>query len=218
MKQVTVLLHGLMRSRFSMIHLAPFLNKAGLNTVALGYPSTRYNLDKSVELLARKLKKIIGQEPAEINFVGHSLGGIVARYFDLKQASLLEPEQSVKRIVMLASPNQGSETARKVLKLRPVANLIGPALKELGELKLPEQTNTAEIGVIAGDIGEFASRLMWTNRAASDGTVTIAETKFAGIKDWIEVRAMHSSIMYSPTVIRETINFLTRGQFARASK
>ena len=216
-KTLTVLLHGLLRTRYSMLHLQPILKRAGINCIALSYPSTRFSLRDNSEMLARRISSLAPEDVTTVNFVGHSLGTQISRYIDFKQTELFRPGLKVGRIVMLAPPNQGSQAARLVCRVRPLFNLLGPVMRDLSENKFPDLPHQAEIGIIAGNVPLLSRLLPWKAGPESDGTLSIAETRLPGIEHWIQVRAMHSSIMYDPRVIKEIINFLKEGHFARKS-
>jgi hypothetical protein len=50
---------------------------------------------------------------------------------------------------------------------------------------------------------------------ANDGVVTVAETELPGARDSVTVHVGHSLMLLSPTVARQTEQFLRTGRFLR---
>lgn len=193
-----VLLHGLGRSSFSMQSLGVQLSQEGYKVVNINYSSK-----KTVEdLVNTEIKNIIlnkcTDENKKINFVTHSMGGIIVRY-------LLQDDdiKNVGRIVMLAPPNQGSDLASKFSSNKIIRYLLGPALAELVNIE-DGFINTLipldnEIGIIAGKY---------------DKKVSLVESQLPEMKDFIIVPKTHTWIMHSEQVINLVINFLLKGNFS----
>jgi hypothetical protein len=57
----------------------------------------------------------------------------------------------------------------------------------------------------------------WFGRfeGAHDGTVTVAETRVAGVVDHLEVRTSHTGLIYSRVVAQQAAAFLREGRFTR---
>src|SRR5258706_2601560 len=99
--ECVVLLHGLGRTYRSMSRLAHAAEAVGYKTVNLDYPSR----GKSIEALAASIvPEALGRcreaHAAPVNFVTHSMGGIIVRYYIEKNRL---PE--LGRVVMLSPPN-----------------------------------------------------------------------------------------------------------------
>jgi triacylglycerol lipase len=70
-----------------------------------------------------------------------------------------------------------------------------------------------ELGVIAGH--RALDPFRWLVTGESDGKVCVAETRVAGMTDWLCVQRSHALLHVDPRVIDQAIHFLEHGQFAR---
>tara|TARA_R110002073_G_scaffold3753_7_gene24689 strand:- start:1004 stop:1723 length:720 start_codon:yes stop_codon:yes gene_type:complete len=207
-----ILLHGLARSKLSMKAVEWRLEKADYIVVNNSYPSTRLSIPELSELsISQSVSECNEHNSTQIHFVTHSLGGILLRqYFadhDIK---------NLGRSVMLGPPNQGSKLADYIQshslgkKLQPQAGRqLGTGLnavpKGLGPVAF-------EVGVIAGTRNHrvLVSRPL---DGPNDGTVTVAETRVAGMADFIQLPATHTFMMWKGSVLDQVEYFLQNGQF-----
>jgi pimeloyl-ACP methyl ester carboxylesterase len=211
-REDVVLLHGLGRSARVMRPLALELAAAGYRVHNIDYPSTRETPEEIVEFLHGEISRCCAWS-GRVNFVTHSLGGVMARAY-LAQ----HPMPQLGRVVMLAPPNHGSEYVDIAGHWRLFQALLGPTATQLGtaSTSLPNRLPRAdfEVGVIAGNgsINPLGEALI---AGANDGTVSVASTQLAGMRDFIEVNASHTFIMRNAEVARQTLEFLRSGHFAR---
>ena len=210
--QCVILLHGLARTDSSMSKLSKAIDKAGFISVNQSYPSTKY----TVEILAKNtIDSAIASCPkdAKINFVTHSMGGILVRYY-LKNNSI----DNLGRVVMLAPPNKGSQVVDKLKNIPGFKLINGPAGQELGtdQDSLPNRLGPLkfEAGIIAGNksINLFLSTMLPN---PNDGKVSVENTKNQGMTDHIVMPVSHPFIMRDKTVISEVIYFLKYGEFKK---
>ena len=104
-----VLLHGLGRTSLSMQKIGVKLAKNGYKVININYPSRSDSIENLVNNnLKKELLEKCTDESKKINFVSHSMGGIMVRYLLTNDNTL-----NVGKIVMLVPPNQGSELANK---------------------------------------------------------------------------------------------------------
>ena len=211
-----ILLHGLCRTSRSMSVMARALTQASYNVHNVDYASR----SKSIELLG---EDVVGLAVADcerdgavkINFVTHSLGGILVRSY-LANHSV----PTLGRVVMLGSPNQGSEVVDKLGGWWLFKKINGPAGNELGTGKdsMPNRLGAANfcVGIIAGN-----RTINWINSlmipGSDDGKVSVARTKLAGMTDHIVIPSAHPFLMRNATAIRHTIYFLRNGKFDRTA-
>ena len=102
-----VLLHGLARTSGSMHVMQKALTESGYRVVNVEYPSRELPIEELAPLAVGEGVdecRASGFETG-VNFVTHSLGGILVRYFFGTNSS-----DVVGRVVMLAPPNQGSNS------------------------------------------------------------------------------------------------------------
>jgi len=211
-REDVVLLHGLGRNARVMRPLARELEAAGYRVHNLDYPSTRGTPDALVEVLHGEISRCCAWS-ARVNFVTHSLGGVMVRAYLAKH-----PMPQLGRVVMLAPPNHGSEYVDVAGHWRLFQAVLGPTAAQLGTAptSLPNRLPGAdfEVGVIAGtgSINPLGPAFI---RGVNDGTVSVASTQLAGMRDWIELPVSHTFIMRDAEVTRQTIAFLREGRFAR---
>lgn len=212
--ECVVLLHGLWRSGLAMMPMEWFLEEQGYAVANVSYPS----LDHSIEALAEMavtegLDQCRELEQTRVNFVTHSLGGILVRQYLARNAI-----EGLGRVVMLGPPNQGSQMADYFLG-NPLTDFYQPrALVQLGtgEASIPRRLGPVsfELGVIAGTVNR-RELLPGSPAGVSDGTVSVTETLVPGMKDFILVPATHTFMIWSKRVMNQALAFLQKGQFNR---
>jgi hypothetical protein len=211
-QEEVILLHGLCRTSRSMLKMEHALTGAGYKVRNVDYPSRTASVEKLADDAIGKVVSDCQRDgTTKINFVTHSLGGILVRSY-LARNSI----SNLGRVVMLAPPNQGSEVVDKLGWLFLFKWLNGPAGNELGTDKnsVPNQLGAANfpLGIIAGD-----RSINWINSflipGSDDGKVSVERTKLSGMTDHIVIHATHSFIMKNHEAIRQTIQFLHTGNF-----
>jgi hypothetical protein len=211
--ETVLVLHGLGQSRESMRPLVDYLRSTLDATVmAFGYASPREDIDAHARSLASVIEALPGSAP--ISFVGHSLGGIVVRrWMGLASAEALRRS---RRLVMLGSPNQGSELARLCSRVWLLATLADGAARDLvvdwdrvaPSLAVPP----CPFGIVAGGRGDdrgFSDLLSGDD----DTVVRVDEARLDGAEDFLLVPVRHAGMMKSPVVQRATASFLRHGRF-----
>jgi len=194
-----VLLHGLGRSSFSMQKIGRELADKGYKVLNIDYPSRQDNIENLVDkYLKKELAEKCTDKSKKINFVTHSMGGIMVRYLLLNNNI-----ENIGRIVMLAPPNQGSNLADRLVNNKIIAYILGPAL---GELMIDKNSFTNKLGPINYEIGIIAGQY--------DNKVSVEEAKLDEMADFVVVPKIHTWIMNNGEVIDLLINFLDKGKFS----
>ncbi len=209
-----VLLHGLARSDSSMIKLADELQKENFKTVNVDYPSTEYSIEELAEKAITPALKLCSSHD-EINFVTHSLGGILVRQY---LSNHIIP--NLGRVVMLGPPNKGSEVVDELRDIPGFHLINGDAGMQLGtgEMSVPNRLGPADfnLGIIAGteSINLILSMII---PSIDDGKVSVERTKLKGMNDHIEIETSHPFMMKNKEVIAQVIYYLKNGKFERAN-
>ena len=203
-----ILIHGLLQSSKCMLQMGANLEQAGYSAVEFDYPSTQVSIPEAAQYLNQLIQSLDGID--EINFVTHSMGGLVVRAYTMEY-----DDPRIKRMVMLGTPNQGAELADLTHQYWILRTAAGPGALQLGTRsdgliqKLP--VPKFEFAVIAGSRGTPAG---WNPLIPGDddGTVTVESTKLPGAADFMTVRALHSRLLWSEEAHKHTINFLKNGR------
>ncbi len=196
-----IILHGLGRRTASMERLGQHVNAAGFETHLVDYPSSKDTIENLVTLIASSLPPA----PLRLHFVGHSLGGILAKAMALKL-----PEVRRGRIVQIGAPNFGSEIAERVAVF---GALMGPALSELTPNSGIDDRGL-DIGAIAGTAAIPAYGLITGIKGENDGKVSVISAWGNAPEDKrIAFPVAHSIMMQDARVIAATIQFLETGGF-----
>jgi pimeloyl-ACP methyl ester carboxylesterase len=206
-----VLLHGLARTSRSFRTTERALQRAGFATLNLDYESRRHRLEVLTERIHPDIAKF-GGDVGPLHFVTHSMGGLLARAYLAKYRPF-----RLARVVMLGTPNGGSEVADLLGGFAPYRAFYGPAGQQVGThqdtfpTRLPPPDY--EIGIVAGNwtIDPFASFFIVPR--PNDGRVSVSSTKLAGMTDHVVVRATHSGLLNHRRTIDQTIAFLREGRF-----
>lgn len=212
-EECVILLHGLARSGASMEKMERKLSEKGYLIVNQGYPSRKYSVEMlAADIVPTAVKKCGGEVP--INFVTHSLGGIL-----LRQYLHMNEIPQLKRVVMLGPPNRGSQVVDTFKNVPGFSWINGPAGQQLGtdDKSIIKALGPAdfEVGIIAGSrtINLILS-LALPN--PNDGKVSVENTKLEGMKDHMTVPVSHPFLMKDDEVIKQVLRFLTTGDFDHA--
>ena len=211
MTEGIVLLHGIFRTSLSMRGLEKYLKKGGYDTLNIGYKSTRFSLEEIVDLIHPKIKEFAEKHDGQLHFVGYSMGGLIVRAYIKKYRP-----KNLGRVVMLGTPNQGSEVADKVVDWAFYKWSYGPA----GQQLVTDQSKFShlfggvdyEAGILAGDcpIDPISS---WVIGKPNDGKVSIDSTKLEGMKDHAVLKVSHTMFPHNKNAWKHTLKFLKEGKF-----
>lgn len=215
--ELVILLHGILRSKIDMLPLSRFLEKHGYKCVNILYPSRKKSLEDLADFVHEKIKATrSGDKERRLNFVTHSMGGLITRYYVEKY----QPE-NLGKVVMLSPPNNGSEFADYLhdhkLFSKPFRTLFGPASEQLGtSYDLAGTHITYPLGIIAGtkSINPLSPIVLPRSKVGDhDGIVPVARTKIAGMRDHITMPVNHTTMMFKREVMNQTLHFLKNSIF-----
>jgi pimeloyl-ACP methyl ester carboxylesterase len=203
-------LHGIARTSRSLRKLERALQDEGFATLNLDYASRR----KPLETLAADIHpRIAGFEKSfggPIHFVAHSMGGLVARLY----IASYRPAR-LARVVLLGTPNGGSEIADLLRGLSPYRAFYGPAGQQLSTNLAPALAPLPDypVGIIAGcrSLDPFASTFILPR--PNDGRVSVESSKLEGMADHVIVGASHTRLPSHPVAIGQIVAFLRSGHF-----
>jgi pimeloyl-ACP methyl ester carboxylesterase len=210
-EEVVVLIHGLFMSGREMALLRRHLAVAGFSTRQFSYPSVRV----SPAVAARLLSDFVADIGAPVvHYVAHSLGGLVLRHFFHGHGNG-PPGGRPGRVVMLATPHQGSQAAQAIANTALGRRLLGRSIEQglLGDV--PAWPDHRALGVIAGSRGMGLGRFLARLDLPHDGTVAAAETEFSAATDRILLPVSHFGSLFSRKVAGQVIYFLRQGRFRR---
>jgi pimeloyl-ACP methyl ester carboxylesterase len=210
-----ILFHGIARTSRSLGKLDRALRQAGFATLNLDYPSRRKPLDLLADHVHPAVADFAGQNPGTLHFVGHSMGGLLARVYVARH----RPAE-LGRVVMLGTPNGGSEVADLLQGLAFYRRFYGPAGQQLtthldGVLRSLPDLDYA-VGIIAGNssIDPISSILIVPR--PNDGRVSVESSRLDGMAGHITVKASHNGLLRNRLAIDQTIAFLREGRFKSA--
>jgi pimeloyl-ACP methyl ester carboxylesterase len=193
---LVVVLHGMGRTSRSMAPLEDALRLDGFDVLNIGYSSYCCTIAELGQEVRRELQKRRQPHHVRVHFVGHSLGGIIARWILAQEDTI----PGVTRLVMLAPPNQGSASADRY------APVVSWLLEPIDELRTDSSSTVRMLPRPVGvEVGVIAAR--------NDGKLSVEQTHLEGEREHIVVDGFHTFIMRSNEVQRLTIAFLRTGRF-----
>jgi len=138
-----VLLHGLFDNQGSWLWFKYQLRKHGFRNIVSLNLSSWHSEEALTELLAKRIDELRLQVGVnQVNLVGHSMGGLIARnYVQLRGGAA-----KVDKLVCLGSPHQGSKLA--TFSCVPLGKILIPAsdfLTRLNSAPVPENVTLTNI-------------------------------------------------------------------------
>ncbi|WP_437114416.1 lipase family alpha/beta hydrolase [Streptomyces cyaneofuscatus] len=129
-----VLLHGFIDNRSVFVLLRRALARHGRRHLAsLNYSPLTRDLRTAAELLGRHVEEICARTgQREVDIVGHSLGGLIARYY----VQRLGGDHRVRTLVTLGTPHGGTAVAPGA-DVHPIVRQMRGGSPLIEELRLP---------------------------------------------------------------------------------
>jgi len=207
-----VLLHGISRTARSFRKIQAALEGCGFATLNQDYASRRKALEALAEDIHPSIQRFADGIDGSVHFVCHSMGGLLARVYIARYRP-----KCLGRVVMLGTPNSGSEIADRLKNFGAFRTFFGPAGQQLGtrrsaadDAMLPSVNYP--VGIIAGNrsIDPIAGTML---PKPHDGRVSVENTKLDGMVDHVVVAASHPWLVRNGDAIAQTITFLLEGKF-----
>ncbi|MER5279687.1 alpha/beta fold hydrolase [Streptomyces sp. NPDC002809] len=129
-----VLLHGFIDNRSVFVLLRRSLARHGRNRPeSLNYSPLTCDIRTAAELLGRHIEEICARTGHhEVDIVGHSLGGLIARYY----VQRLGGDRRVRTLVTLGTPHGGTAVA-PLAGAHPIVRQMRSGSGPIEELRLP---------------------------------------------------------------------------------
>ncbi|MFB6601204.1 esterase/lipase family protein [Streptomyces noursei] len=129
-----LLLHGFVDNRSVFAPLRRSLHRHGWRHVeALNYSPLTCDLRRAAELLGRHVEEFCARTGhRRVDVVGHSLGGLVARYYVQRCGG----DARVRTLVTLGTPHAGTRVA-PLMSAHPIVRQMRPDSAVVAELALP---------------------------------------------------------------------------------
>jgi triacylglycerol esterase/lipase EstA (alpha/beta hydrolase family) len=207
-----VLLHGISRTARSFRRMQAAIEAEGYATLNLGYASRSKALQALAEDIHPAVERFAESTEGSVHFVCHSMGGLLARIY----LARYRPKR-LGRVVMLGTPNGGSEIADRLKNLGAYRVFFGPAGQQLGTQRDADIDALLAridypVGVIAGNRSIYPITSAFLPKP-HDGRVSVENTRLDGMADHIVIGASHPWLLRNAEAIEQAIAFLKRGQF-----
>ena len=214
---VVIVLHGLTRARSSMQSLSKYLAEhTDAHVINVSYASGRDGIEGHTAALASVIEHL--PEAQSIDFVGHSMGNIIVRYY----LGTRGHDPRFRRMVMLAPPNHGSQLATWLKKNLLFKTVTGSAGQQMGatweEIHDSLATPEFEFAIIAGAPGQRGGLSNPLIKGDNDLIVSVNETRLAGASDFWQGELWHGTMMYNRDVQQAVTRFLNDGYLIDADK
>ncbi|MCD7443896.1 alpha/beta fold hydrolase [Streptomyces lincolnensis] len=133
-KPPVVLLHGFIDNRSVFVLLRRSLAQHGRQQIeSLNYSPLTCDIRTAAALLGRHIEEICERTGSrQVDVVGHSLGGLIARYY----VQRLGGDTRVRTLVTLGTPHSGTRVA-PLANAHPIVRQMRPGSEVLEELTLP---------------------------------------------------------------------------------
>ncbi|KAF2778069.1 alpha/beta fold hydrolase [Streptomyces sp. OM5714] len=129
-----VLLHGFIDNRSVFLLLRRSLAQHGRHEIeSLNYSPLTCDIRTAAELLGRHVEEICERTGSErVDVVGHSLGGLIARYY----VQCLGGDRRVRTLVTLGTPHAGTKVV-PLANAHPIVRQMRPGSAVIDELTQP---------------------------------------------------------------------------------
>lgn len=186
-----LLVHGMVDNRSIFTLLRRGLRRAGFADVtSFGYSPLTVDVRRAATRLAERVEDLCARSGADrIHLVGHSLGGIVARYY----VQCLGGDRRVHTLVTIGTPHEGTETASAAPHAYLLARQVRPGSELLAELAAPAPGCRTRVVAFWSDLDQVVVPRVNARIAHPDLDVRNVLIRCAG----------HMSLPIHPRLVRE---------------
>ena len=197
-----VLIHGLFLGSFILNRVARRFHAGNWDIVKYDYPTMRKKIRAHGADLAELLDSPLFDDIPRIDFVTHSMGGLLLR----SAVDLLTDarRKQLGRAVMIAPPNRGSDVARLAVRLVPGAEYLVAPIADLSSAPhsfantFPIPDHMPETGIIA---------------SSHDHQVRLEYTSFGNCPRII-LPGSHTGVLFHPETAEQAFRFIRTGTFS----
>jgi hypothetical protein len=226
-----ILLHGFGSNTLMLRHLADWLRERETHehVFCMSYPSTLQSIFEHAKMLDSVVKNM-PPTVKRIDFIGHSLGGLVIRRYlsgpldedwkvpddKMEFRKKFSPDPRVGRFMMLGPPNHGAVIASKLIGNDPVRRFFtGKSGDELGnhwkEAEKSLGIPCCPFAIVAGGRGNNLGYSLLIP-GDNDGMVSTEGTKLEGAEKWMLFQVGHNEMLVTPAVFNAIEKFLLKGE------
>ncbi|AWK11013.1 lipase [Streptomyces spongiicola] len=171
-----VLLHGFADNRSVFVLLRRSLvRQDGRHVESLNYSPLTCDIRAAAELLGRHVEEICARTGRRrVDVVGHSLGGLIARYY----VQRLGGDRRVRTLVTLGTPHTGTSVA-PLASAHPIVRQMRPGSAVIEELALPAPGCRTRFVSFWSDLDQIMVPLETARLAHPD--LTVRNVRVSGI-------------------------------------
>ncbi len=207
-----------------MWRLERTLESQGYEVLNWGYPSTSAKievhaaaLDRAIEAhLAKRRLEHPGSNEPQLDFVAHSMGGLVVRAY-LQREKIRRPAHCV----FLSTPHRGAAIARHYQDWTPYRWVMGTqaALQLVPENAFYQSLDPVRSQYIGCIYGGMADGEGYSSNIPGDDdrAVGVQEAQLPEQTDAIQILTSHSKIKFADEPIRQVLHFLRHHRFDHGS-
>lgn len=217
-----ILLHGLGSHGVTMSLMRQYIIRySDYNVICPTYQSLFFkSIHKITDEVVEQINSIVGYNDT-IHFIGHSLGGIIAKM--VCNSARLKALVKIGNIVTLGTPHNGAILANKILKKFPLIEYVSPIVRELSKESSfisKVVTPITNIGVVVGmNKGHIFNPLIYLGNLflkdikSHDGVVELESNLHKGIRHLICLDVNHVEMLWSYELFKVSLDFIKYGKF-----
>lgn len=218
-----ILIHGFGSHGLTMSLMRTYIIRySNYNVICPTYQSLFFT---SIEEIVKAVIKQINLEIKygdTIHFIGHSLGGIIAKA--ICASSDLKSGVKIGNIVTLGTPHNGTLLATRVLDKFPILEYLSPIVVELtkGSSTMKDiKTPKTNVGVVVGMSKSHLSNpiiylgsLFLKDIRSHDGVVELESNLLKDTTGLICLNVNHVEMLWNTELFYQSLYFIKNGNFA----